>query len=152
MRLNNPPHVDRVPLVLLISRKGTNFKLTLLAIGKLFMKSNGVMGSGSKIMNAVTMMIIEFGKLFGQNLDGQKLILKRYCYYFTLGIVAVLRWRYSVMLLMVGCCIFALGSILYIYLSYYYHLCEIRVLLLLFVKVHIIFLHCWMFLHFWIDF
>ena len=91
MRLNNPPHVDRVPLVLLISRKGTNFKLTLLAIGKLFMKSNGVMGSGSKIMNAVTMMIIEFGKLFGQNLDGQKLILKRYCYYFALGIVAVLR-------------------------------------------------------------
>ena len=94
------------------------------------MKSDGVVRPGSKIMNAVAMMIIEFGKLFGQNLDGQKLILKRHRYYFALGIVAALRWRYSVMLLMVGCCIFAFGSILYIYLSYYYRLCEIRVLLL----------------------
>ena len=57
------------------------------------------------------------------------------------------------MLLMVGCCIFALGSILYIYLSYYYHfLREIRVLLLKFVKVHMILLHHWWFVPFGLGF
>ena len=70
MRLNNPSHVDRVPLVFLIPGKGPNLKLRLLAKGKLFMKSNGVMGSSSKIVNTIAMMIIEFSKLFRQNLDG----------------------------------------------------------------------------------